>query len=197
MLLILRLFILGGVGAIKCPIYNHGWETLECPNSPYCQFNYMRVVNPGNGNSMIEDDVFCGAPGSKVTTAEPEVLASRASKKRVPNEVFAVGSRPFCQVAPDRWCRITPGPDTCHRLNCALLECRCTSDHCHALKINVEESHETGLDVTHPGSQPAPVEDLIARLGAPDNFGEEWRARVQGGGGQAGPGHNGHQLTQS
>jgi len=109
------------LAAITCPFYNGGWYTKRCPQSSYCQFNHA-VYSNSNGGSTILQDVSCGIPGSPASKAEPTVNAEEFPRDLV--DIFNVISRSFCGYPHGRWCRLTPGPETCHRMDCVLVECR-------------------------------------------------------------------------
>jgi len=163
--LFLVLMIVDRLTAITCPIYEgSGWYTKECPQSSYCQFN-QAVASNSNGKSSIYQDVSCGIPGSPAYKAEPTVNAHSFPRDLV--NIFVVSSRSFCGYPHGRWCRMTPGPETCHHMDCVLVECRCTQDNCHAFM------EQGGFDQLRRGGEP---DSLLSRISQSNGgFSEEWR----------------------
>jgi len=116
--------------AITCPIYHYSsWYEMECPHSSYCQ-NIHAVYSNRNGGPEIRSEVYCGWPDSQASTSEPIINAPDLPEYL--RSIYNVRETKFCPYGEGRWCRMTPGPQSCWRFNCVILECRCNIDKCHA-----------------------------------------------------------------
>jgi len=129
-LLLLVFLTLDRLDAITCPIYMSSyWLEKECPQSSYCQ-NTQTISSNSNGNPTIHSDVSCGWPDSQASTSEPTINAPKLSEEL--KSIYNVRETKFCPYGDGRWCRITPGPQSCWQMNCMVLECRCNQEGCHS-----------------------------------------------------------------
>merc|ERR1712215_235917 len=137
-LLLLFFVTLDRLDAITCAIFDYSrWVEKECPQSSYCQTTHT-VSSNSNGNSMIHSDVSCGLPHSQASTSEPTINAPSLSEEL--KSIYNVRETKFCPYGEGRWCRMTPGPQSCWYMNCVILECRCTQNGCLGLgSVMLEE----------------------------------------------------------
>merc|ERR1712126_409450 len=144
-LLLLVFLTLDRMDAITCPIYKfRSWILKECPQSSYCQ-NTITISPGSNGNPTTHSDVSCGLPGSKASTSEPTINAPNLSEEL--KSIYNVRETKFCPYGEGRWCRMTPGPQSCWYMDCVILECRGTQNKCLGLgSIFLDEIKENTSD---------------------------------------------------
>lgn len=166
----LPIFSLGTVNSITCPKGSTGDpnNVLQCSTSSYCQSNYAITLFPG-GRQKGTFESLCGIPHS------PEKIAGKSVNTQNDEIRQAVGDlteKFFCQEAPTRWCRVTPGEmgknQNGEHYSRALVECRCTEENCLAFLKNGGVGD--GLPDYWSG------DGLLGEIkNRTKNFGDEWR----------------------